>query len=145
MTKAEINLTDEGKWIVLDKLEIRWNDDIDAYMTKVESYDPVLKEFFRIHDWDFVRYVFQAVADECSIEYEERSIVFDQNSVRLYVGDKETRLEKSECLNIFFYLFDLMIVGANDDHHGVRYEPWWQEFTEVSYRLKYKTELQGQL
>lgn len=129
----------------LEQLEIRWNDDIDAYMTQVESSDPVLKEFFRIHDWDLIRHIFEAVADESSVEYDKRSIVYEQNCVRLYVGDEQTQLEKAECLNIFFYLFDLMIVGANDDHHGVRYEPWWQEFTEVSYQLKYKIDLQSRL
>jgi hypothetical protein len=129
----------------LEQLEIRWNDDIDAYMTQVESKDRVLKAFFRIHDWDFIRHIFQAVADESSVEYDNKSIVYEQNSVRLHVGDDHTQLEKAESLNIFFYLFDLMIVGANDDHHGVRYEPWWQEFTEVSYQLKYKIDLQSRL
>lgn len=129
----------------LEQLDIRWSDDIDAYMTQVESTDPVLKAFFRIKDWAFIRHIFQAIADESSVEHDERSIVFDQGSVRLYIGDEQTQLEKSECLNVFFYLFDLMIVGANDDHHGVRYEPWWQEFTEVNYQLKYKIDLQSRL
>ncbi len=129
----------------LQELEIRWNDGIDAYMTEVHSSDPVLKAFFRIHDWDFIRHIFQAVADESSVEYEQRSIVFDQDSVGLYIGDEQTWLDKTEALKVFFYLFDLMIVGANDDHHGVRYEPWWQEFTEMSYRLKYKIDLQNRL
>lgn len=129
----------------LDQLEIRWNDDIDAYMTKTESPNHVLKAFFRIHDWDTIRNIFQSVAAECSVEYEERAIVFDQDCVYLHVGDEQTQLEKTECLNIFFYLFDLMIVGANDDHHGVRYEPWWQEFTEANYQLKYKIDLRSRL
>lgn len=125
----------------LEQLDIRWNDDIDAYMTQVESSDPVLKEFFRIHDWDIVRHIFHAVADESSVEYKERSIVFEQDSVCLYVGDEQTQMQRGECLKVFFYLFDLMIVGANDDHHGVRYEPWWQEFTEVCYQLRCKIEI----
>ena len=38
-----------------------------------------------------------------------------------------------------------MITGANDDHHSVRYEPWWQEFTDVYYQLKCKIQIQEQL
>lgn len=129
----------------LDRLRIEWNHDIDAYMTKVESADAVLREFFRIHDWDFIRHTFQAIAEETSVEYQDRGISFEKNIVRLYIGDGDTELDKLECMNIFLYLFDLLIVGANDEHHGVRYEPWWQEFTEVNYQLKYKLDLKSQL
>ena len=114
-------------------------------MTKVESPNRVLQDFFHIQEWEFVRHVFQAVFDESSIEYQNRGIAFKGDSVILSVDSRETELERSEYMDIFFHLFDLMIVGANDDHHAVRYEPWWQEFTEVSYQLKHKIELRNEL
>lgn len=125
----------------LQRLNITWSDDIDAYMTKVESSDNVLKEFFRIKDWDFIRNIFHSVIDEEFVEYENKSIVFETDKVNLYVDGNMSQLDRYEYLNVFLHLFDLIIVGANDDHHGVRYEPWWQEFTEVSYQLKCKIEM----
>ena len=129
----------------LQSVRISWNDDIDGCMTKVESPNRVLQDFFHIQEWEFVRHVFQAVFDESSIEYQNRGIAFKGDSVILSVDSRETELERSEYMDIFFHLFDLMIVGANDDHHAVRYEPWWQEFTEVSYQLKHKIELRNEL
>lgn len=119
------------------RLTITWNDDIDAYMTKVESPDEILREFFKIKGWDFIRHIYHAVVEEEDIEFENKSIVFD-DMVGLYVDNNVTQLDRYECMNIFFHLFELLIIGANDEHHGVRYEPWWQEFTESSYQLRCK-------
>jgi len=129
----------------LQRLNIVWNDDIDSYMTRVESSDKVLAEFFRINDWDLIRHIFHAVVNETDIEYKNRSILFEKKRVNLQVDAEVTQMDKFECLQAFFYLFDLVIIGANDDHHGIRYEPWWQEFTEASYQLGCKIEIHKQL
>jgi len=129
----------------LPRLNIDWNDDIDVYMTKVESVDSVLEAFFRIEKWDFIRKIFSSVLLEDTVEYEDKKIVFTDDSVYLHVDEQSTSMQTLECLKVFFHLFDLMIVGANEDHHAIRYEPWWQEFTEVNYQLKYKIEVQAQL
>lgn len=124
----------------LQQLQIHWNDGIDVYMTKVECSDRVLRKFFRIHDWDFIRHIFESVIDESYVEYGNKSISFDKERVFLQVDEESSELDRYEFMNIFHHLFDLLIIGANDDHHGVRYEPWWQEFTETSFQLKYKIE-----
>jgi len=129
----------------LQRLSIHWNDDIDSYMTKVESSDKVLAEFFRINDWGFIRHIFLAVVDETGVEYKNKSIAFEKDKVNLYVDGGKTQMDRFEYLQVFFYLFDLVIIGANDDHHGIRYEPWWQEFTEASYQLRCKIEIHNQL
>jgi len=129
----------------LQRLNIVWNDDIDSYMTRVESSDKVLAEFFRINDWGFIRHIFYAIVNETGAEYKNRSIVFEKEKVSLQVDAEATQMDRFECLQAFFYLFDLVIIGANDDHHGIRYETWWQEFTEASYQLRFKIEIHKQL
>jgi len=129
----------------VQRLNIHWNDDIDAYMTKVDSSDKVLSEFFRIHDWDFIRNIFEGIAQEHNVEYENKAVSFEGESVYLHVNEHICQLTRHDFLNVFYYLFDLIIVGANDDHHGTRYEPWWQEFTEVTYQLKCKIEMYEQV
>lgn len=129
----------------LQRLNIQWNYDNDANMTIVESSDKVLEDFFVMKDWEFVRHCFHDINKEVEAEYEEKRIDFDDEFVELYVHEEKTRLERTECLKVFFHLYDLMIIGANDDHHSVRYEPWWQEFTEVYYQLKCKIQIQEQL
>ncbi len=125
----------------VQKLNISWNDDIDACMTKVESSDKVLEEFFSIYDWDFIRHIFHCVIDENCVEHENKAIIFEDDMVKLCVNETCSQLDKYEFFNVFYHLFDQLIVGANDEHYGIRYETWWQEFTEVSYQLKCKIEM----
>jgi hypothetical protein len=129
----------------LQRLSIQWNYDIDANLTIVKSPDKVLETFFIMKDWEFVRNCFHDIYKEKEAEYEEKRACFKDDYVKLYVNEEETRMERSEFLKVFLHLYDLMITGANDDHHSVRYEPWWQEFTEVYYQLKCKIEIQEQL
>jgi hypothetical protein len=114
-------------------------------MTRVDSPDKVFKEFFRIKDWDFIRHVYHAVLEEESVDFENKSIVFEEEMVCVYIDERMSKLHRHECMKIFLHLFDLMIVGANDDHHGIRYEPWWQEFTEATYQLRRKVEVYNDL
>ncbi len=124
-------------------VEIRWNYDNDANMTVAESDDKVLKAFFSIDDWEFVRHFYRAVLEEADVEYQNRRLDFEKSFVCLGIDDEETIIDKQSCLRSFSRLFDEMIMGANDDHHNIRYEVWWQVFTETNYQLKQKMELWG--
>ncbi len=123
-------------------VEIFWDDTIDEYMTIAKSPDHVLEEFFSINDWQFIKNIYQDVIDESDVEYLDKSIEFYKNRVTLVCDGESSDLDKDEFFKLMAFLFDMMIVGANDDHHGVRYEPWWQPYTEVSYRLQHKVQLE---
>ena len=125
----------------LQRLSIEWNYNNDTLLTIAKSHDPVLEEFFSMQDWDFVRHCFMDIWEESEAEFGDKRIDFNHGIVNLYVHNNCTSIERAESLRVFLYLYDLMIVGANDDHHSVRYEPWWQEFTEVYYQLRCKIEI----
>lgn len=129
----------------LQRLSIQWNYDNDANMTIVQSSDKVLEAFFIMQDWEFIRHCFHDIYTENEAEYGEKRVCFNDEFVELHVYEENTKLEKTECLKVFIHLYDLMITGANDDHHSVRYEPWWQEFTEVFYQLKCKIQIHEQI
>lgn len=127
----------------MSKINIVWNEGIDNYMTLAESSQKVLREFFTISDWQFIKHIYQATIDESDVEYKEKGILFSGNdTVILSCNKEEAEMGKGEFIQLMSQLFDLMIVGANDDHHGIRYEPWWQAFTEVNYRLQHKVQLE---
>lgn len=125
-------------------LKIEWNYDIDERMTLTQSSDPILEDFFCMKDWEFIRYSFKNIFEETNTEFQGKRVEFEGPQVFLYIGEKVSQLEKSECLRVFYHLYDVMIIGANDDHHSVRYEPWWQEFTEVFYQMKCKIEIENE-
>ncbi len=125
----------------MQKVKIVWNDGIDSDMTYAESSDRVLQKFFTIDDWQFIKHIYQAVIDESDVQYKGKSIEFCGATVLLSCEEAVSELRSEEFFTLMAYLFDLMIVGANDDHHGIRYEPWWQTYTEVSYRLQHKAHL----
>ena len=129
----------------LQQLSIEWNYDNDALLSIAKSTDIVLQEFFSMCDWEFVRHCFEDIYKEVDTSHNEKGIEFSGDTSYIYVNEKVSNIQKHECLKAFVGLYDLMITGANDDHHSVRYEPWWQEFTEVFYLLKCKVEIQEQI
>ncbi len=130
------------KVLASPSVNIIWNEGIDNYMTLAESPDSVLRQFFSIDDWQFIKHIYQAVIDESNVQFKEKGIAFNNDTVILTCCDEDTEIGKDVFFKLIAYLFDLMIVGANDDHHGIRYEPWWQTYTEVSYRLQHKVQFE---
>jgi hypothetical protein len=121
---------------VSKSVQIEWNEDIDIYMTHAKSSDPLLESFFSVKEWAFVRHLYRAVTQESGFDYADRSVEFEEKSVVLADSLASVRLDKAEFVGMAVELFDIVIVGANSDHHSVRYEPWWHEFTESAYQLK---------
>jgi len=142
-----------GTWILmkvkvmhkLQDLSIEWNYDNDALLSIAKSSDTVLQDFFSMQDWNFVRHCHNDIYNERDTEHNEKRIEFSGTLSYIYVEEKMSTIQTHECLKVFTQLYDLMVVGANDDHHSVRYEPWWHEFIELCYQLKRKIELQEQL
>jgi len=128
----------------LHHLKIEWNYDTDDRMTLVQSSEPVLEDFFCMRNWEFIRKCFHDIFEETDTGFQEKRLDFHGNNVIFSINERETQLDRFECLRVFYHLYDVMIIGANDDHHSVRYEPWWQEFTEVFYQMKCKIEIENE-
>ncbi|PHR56195.1 MAG: hypothetical protein COA44_08880 [Arcobacter sp.] len=126
----------------LQKLSLQWNYDTDERMTIAQSPNSVLEAFFSMKDWEFVRHGFNDLWEEIGFELDDKRIEFEGKYVHLYVNENKTSLEKQEYIRIISQLYDLMIIGANEDHHNVRYEMWWQDFTEINYKIKCKIEME---
>ncbi|MDF1880652.1 hypothetical protein JHD50_04925 [Sulfurimonas sp. MAG313] len=129
----------------LHSLAIQWNYDTNEELTLAQSSDPVLKSFFTFKDWEFIQKNFKNIWEEEELDFEDRKIAFLDKEVCLWVKDRSAYLPKDEFLRVLASLYDLMIIGANEDHHSIRYEPWWQEFTEINYKMKCKIEMHNQL
>ena len=129
----------------LHQLSIEWNYDNDAMLSIAKSPNDVLQKYFSMKDWDFIRHCFLDMYEETQTEYEEKCIIFNDDTVHILVENRETQMPKIEYFKALSSLYDCMIIGANDDHHSVRYETWWQEFTEIFYQLNRKIEIQEQL
>jgi len=128
--------------IKLHNLSIKWNYDDEAVLSMAHSTDKVLEAFFTMKDWEFIKRCFKDISEEKEVFYENKGLYFESDYVILCVDDEETRLQKHECLKTFSYLYDLMIHGAHDDHHSVRYETWWHEFIEAFYQLQCKIKIE---
>jgi len=122
-----------------------WNYDNDAFLSIAKSTDSVLEDFFSMQSWEFIRHCFDDIYNEVDTEHEHKRIEFTPKFANIYVNDNKSQMQKHECLKAFITLCDLMMIGANDDHHSVRYEPWWQDFTQTLYLLRCKIEVQEQL
>lgn len=121
-------------------VKISWNEGHDAFLTSVESTDSVLKAFFSIKNWDDVHDISKCVAthksfvsDECGFDFK---VIEDKAKVTIYHQSLSTYLDESAFLQYALDLFELLIAGANDNHHTIRYEPWWHAFCEYMFQVR---------
>jgi len=126
--------------LILHDVNIYWNEDIDSVLVKVESTDDVLNSFFSIKDWDIIKAMHEAVVDHDDFSFESQGFSFVCSNgvdfVDLFFETDETRIHLEDFNSLMQHLFDLMIDGANEDHHSVRYEPWFEHFTQSANLLR---------
>jgi len=120
------------------KVKISWYDGFENYMTIAESSDAVLASFFTVREWDFVRKLYPAVTAESDLHLFDRGLLFCGNSVEVYTPEGEIRIGEERFFTLMRNLYEILIDGANEDHHTVRYELWWQEFIDAAYTLDAK-------
>lgn len=129
--------------LILQDVKIYWNDDIDNFLTKVESSDDVLSKFFSLQDWDIIKLMHIHVLEQKDFHFQNKGFCFTEQSsvefVDIYEDEEETRIHLEDFNTLMQHLFDLMIDGANEDHHSVRYEPWFELFTENANQLRGRT------
>lgn len=117
-------------------VEVRWYDGLENYMSVASSDDPVLAAFCTIREWTFVRAIYDAVFSEENVHLDESGFEFDGETVTLYNSAGETEIDKYAFFRLVGSVYDVLIEGANEDHHSVRYEPWWQDFIDKFFLLQ---------
>jgi hypothetical protein len=120
---------------------ISWYDGLENYMTVAESADAVLASFFTVRDWDFVRSFYPAVVEEIDLHVADKGFLFCGNTIEIYTSEGKTRIAEETFFVLMQNLCEILIDGANEDHHTVRYELWWQEFIDAAYALDAKCDI----
>jgi len=125
---------------LLHSVEIFWNEGNDTHLTEVISSDPVLKTFFEIDGWASIHDMSKCVALHLDYDTDDKGFSFVKDAqmptVKVYTSQGEEIINESAFINLSLYLFELLIAGANDNHHTIRYEPWWQAFIEYMYQIQ---------
>ncbi|WP_345977928.1 hypothetical protein [Sulfurimonas sp. HSL3-7] len=124
-----------------EQIRITWYDGLDNYMSVVHSEDTVLAGFFTVREWDFIQCIYLPVARESDLHLDDRGFLFHGDAVEIYTPEGETRIAKSDFFSLLRRLYAVLIEGANEDHHSVRYEPWWQAFIDAAYALDTKCDI----
>lgn len=122
----------------MQKARIGWYEGLENYMTVAESDDAVLADFFTVSEWAFIHSIYLAVATESDVHLEERGLLFFRDSVEIYTPEGETRIAQKAFFMLMKRLYEVIIEGANVDHHDVRYEVWWQALIDAAYELDAK-------
>lgn len=120
--------------------KITWNEGHDTYLTEVESEDVILKAFFEIEGWQEIHSMSKCVAlhanfygTDCGFSFKT---VDTQALVEIYTPKGESQISEIAFMNLALYLFELLISGANENHHTIRYEPWWHDFTSYMFQIQ---------
>lgn len=125
---------------MIEGVAISWHEGDDKALTSVESDNTVLKEFFEIQGWQSVHDMSKCVATHQSFNEGDRGFEFktlaDKAVVEVYTVAGCAVVEENAFISLMLYLFELLIAGANDNHHTIRYEPWWQAFIEFMFQIQ---------
>ncbi len=124
-----------------EQVRIAWYDGLENYMSVAESGDTVLAGFFTVQEWDFIKSIYLPVARESDLHLDGRGFLFHGDEVEIYAPEGETRIAKRDFFSLMRRLYEILIEGANEEHHSVRYEPWWQAFIDAAYALDAKCDI----
>ncbi len=123
-------------------VDIRWYEGLENYMSVARSEDPVLEQFCTVREWDFIKAIYGAIFSEHDLHLDEKGFEFNAGKVLLYNSSGETELDKYDFFRLVGRLYDVLIEGANEDHHTVRYETWWQEFIDKFFLLQERCKIE---
>jgi len=125
---------------MVESVDIFWHEGDDKALTSVNSDNVVLKDFFEIQGWQSVHEMSKCVATHKTFDESGRGFEFkireNEAVVEVYTDSGYALLQESAFISLMLYLFELLIAGANDNHHTIRYEPWWQAFIEYMYQIQ---------
>jgi len=120
------------------EIRIAWYEGVENYLCEAHSDDDVLAGFFTVREWEAVKLFNSALMDEGDLHLEDRGFLFGGERVAIYTPEGESSLARRDFYLLMAKLYEVLIEGANEDHHSVRYEPWWQTFIEAAYELDAK-------
>ena len=124
----------------MHNLSIKWNDGNDAILTDISSSEPILSDYFRLENWNEVHDMSKAVATHTRFDGANRGFSFvKQNEkpfVDIYTDEGSVLVEEYFFIEKSLYLFELLIAGANEHHHTIRYETWWHAFTNYMFQIQ---------
>ena len=123
-------------------VNIEWYDGLDNFMSVAQSDDAVLAYFFTVRDWDFIKEIYTAVVIEHDLHLDSSGFEFSANKVVIYNQVGETEIAKYDFFVLLSRLYNVLIEGANEDHHTVRYETWWQDFIEKFFLLEERCKIE---
>lgn len=124
-------------------VKIEWYDGLENCMSIAESEDAVLAEFFTVREWGIVKAFYSAVVDESDCHLAESGFEFSGAKVLLYNTFGETTIERLDFFALVNRLYDVLIEGANEEHHSVRYETWWQDFIDAFFLLQERCKIEA--
>ncbi len=122
---------------------IHWYDGLENCMSIAESEDKVLADFFTVNEWGIVKAFYRAVVDETDCHLPESGFEFRGAKVLLYNTFGETTLARLDFFALLNRLYDVLIEGANEEHHSVRYETWWQDFIDAFFLLQERCKIEA--
>lgn len=125
---------------MIEGVAISWHEGDEKVLTSVKSDNVILKEFFEIQGWQTVHDMSKCVATHKRFDENGQGFEFkirdNEAVVELYTLSGHAILQERGFISLMLYLFELLIAGANDNHHTIRYEPWWQAFIEYMYQIQ---------
>lgn len=121
-------------------LDIKWNHGHDVALTEIKSSNEVLTSFFTLQNWREIHDMSKAVAMHQSFYGETSSFSFVKKDAALFVDvytdEGSIRIDERFFIEKSLYLFELLIAGANEHHHTIRYETWWHAFTDYMFAVQ---------
>ncbi|MGB5965130.1 MAG: hypothetical protein WBF77_04565 [Sulfurimonadaceae bacterium] len=123
-------------------VSIQWYDGLENYMSVAQSEEPVLEYFFTVRDWDFVKAIYSAIVSEHDLHLDDSGFEFNETKVVIYNTAGETEIAKYDFFVLVSRLYDVLIEGANEEHHTVRYETWWQDFIDKFFLLQERCKIE---
>ncbi len=124
-------------------VKIHWYDGLDNCMSIAESEDAVLADFFTVREWGVVKDFYGAVVEESDCHLAESGFEFSGAKVLLYTTLGETTIGRLDFFALVNRLYDVLIEGANEEHHSVRYETWWQDFIDAFFLLQERCKIEA--
>jgi len=117
---------------------LSWDQGLEASLIEVQTDDDILREFFSIDDWKLVETFHEPLVLEHNAQWNNRGFDFCFDGVEVYTEQGSSKLSKEEFLTLMYKLFIILIDGANEEHHTVRYQPWWHLFVDNTNRIAQK-------
>lgn len=123
-------------------VKIEWYEGLENFMSVAQSEDLVLELFFTVRDWDFIKEIYTSVVVEDDLHLGNSGFEFSADNVVIYNEAGKTEIKKYVFFVLVSKLYNVLVEGANEDHHTVRYETWWQDFIEKFFLLEERCKIE---